>query len=70
MKRSYASDVLEGGCSSKNSIKNSPLASEIFPVPLITSATGIVRDPSIESYTANASLTIKEGTVSKPGEEV
>ena len=37
---------------------------------MITSATGIVRDPVFEAIKTNASLTIRDGTVSAPGDAV
>ena len=48
----YASPVFAGGSSISNSTTNSPSASESWPGPVTTSATGMVRSPSVPAITA------------------
>ena len=48
----YASPVFAGGSSISNSTTNSTSASESWPGPVTTSATGMVRSPSAPAITA------------------
>ncbi len=64
----YASPVFAGGSSISNSTTNSPSASESWPGPVTTSATGMVRSPSVPAITARASEAIIAGTLSAAGE--
>ena len=66
--RMYASPVFAGGSSISNSTTNSPSASESWPGPVTTSATGMVRSPSAPAITARASEAIIAGTLSAAGE--